>query len=147
MSGGLGSILGGGLTSSIGNDSFDWSSGFGGGGGGGGWGSFFGNVLGGLFGGGDSSQGGGNIWGQMLAGGLNGYAQAGLSEEMLKIKGKEDRMSTAFEAQLIDHYKQRDKVRKRQALDTYGQFSTIKSFAPNYQDTPAPELPPQPQVG
>jgi hypothetical protein len=126
---------------------YDWSSLFGGSGGSGGgssggtnWGSFFGNLLNGFSGNGSD----GNIWGQILAGGINGYASAGLNEKLLETKGKEDRKSTAFEAELVDYYKQQDKARKRAALDTYGQFSTIKNYAPNYTPAPAVQVPTKP---
>jgi uncharacterized protein YcfJ len=139
---GWGSLVGmGGLSGAVssgGSSGMDWGSMFNSSSGSG-WGGFFGNVLGGMFGGG-SGEGGGNIWGQMLAGGLNGQAQAGMSIEMMKQKGIEDRMTTQYEAQLIDFYKQRDKRDKRVALDTYGQFSDIKKFQPNYKDTPMPQL-------
>lgn len=126
----LGSIFGGG---SSGGDSSS----------GGGWGSFFGNLLNGIGGSGGSD---GNIWGQILAGGINGYASAGLNEKLLETKGKEDRKSTAFEAELVDYYKQKDKSRKRTALDTYGQFSTMGKWAPNYTPSPAVQVPNKPQA-
>lgn len=122
----------------------DWSWGdlFGGGSGGsssGGWGDFFSNLLGG-----DNDSSGGNIWSQILAGGLNGMAEAGLTEEMLKQKGKQDRMSTGFEAELVDFYKQKDKSRRRTALDTYGQFSTMNRWAPNATPAAAVDVPNKP---
>lgn len=138
LAGGI-SSLGGGSASSIGS-MFGGSSSSG-------WGSILSGISG-LFGGGGSSGGGSsNIFGQMLAGGMNGYAQAGLSAEMLNAKGRQDRTSTAFEAQLIDFYKQTDKVRKRQALDTYGQFSTIKRWAPNASPSPPVNTTPIPAIG
>lgn len=133
-----------------GGSGFDWGSVdlgslFGGGGSSGGssssgWGDFFGNLAKGFSGSGSD----GNIWGQILAGGLNGYASAGLNEKLLETKGKEDRKSTAFEAELVDFYKQKDKARKRTALDTYGQFSTLNKWAPNYTPAPAVDVPTKP---
>lgn len=136
-----------------GGSSFDWgnvnvSDWFGGGSGmdmgsssgGSGWGSFFGNLAKGFSG--DGSDG--NIWSQILAGGMNGYASAGLNQKLLETKGKEDRKSTAFEAELVDFYKQQDKQRKRAALDTYGQFSTIKNWSPNYTAAPPVQVPTKP---
>ena len=106
----------------------------------GGWGSFFGNLLEGFTG--DGSDG--NIWGQILAGGINGFASAKLGEKEIKAMGQEQRKTSAFEAELLDYYKQKDKGRKRAALDTYGQFSTIKNWAPNYTPSPAVQVPTKP---
>lgn len=130
-----------------GGDSFDWGNVdlgtvFGGdssGDSGGGWGS----VLGKLFGGSGSGSGSGNIFGALL-GGLQGAAAAKLDEKAVKQAGVERRKSSAFEADLVDYYKQKDKSRKRVGLDTYGQFSQLKRWAPNYQDTPAIDVPAKP---
>jgi hypothetical protein len=146
----------GGLVSSAGSvssSSGGWASALGGSSSGGGWGSFFGNLASGLLGGGSGGSGGdgGNIWGQMLMGGLQGYAstktQSALTKEQIQENGRQTRLNTAYEAQLVDFYKQRDKVRKRQALDTYGQFSTMNSFAPNATPAPPIEMPTYPQGG
>lgn len=154
-----GSILGGGgfgglvgAAANTGSSPGGWAGALTGGGGSG-WGSFFGNVVTGLFGGGGGGSGsgsGGNIWGQLL-GGLQGYAQAEgqsiLTTQNIQEKARQDRMSTMFEAQIVDHYKQRDKHRKRVALDTYGQFSTVNQWAPNATPAPAVEVPALPQGG
>ena len=140
----------------------DWSSGgwseaigdiFGSSGGdsGGSWGNFFSNLMDGFSGNGSD----GNIWGQILAGGINGYANAKLGEKEIKAMGEEQRKTallqaeqgrktSAFEAELLDYYKQKDKARKRAALDTYGQFSTVKNWAPNYTPAPGIQVPTKP---
>lgn len=125
---------------------YDWSSLFGSGGdsssSGSGWGNFFSGLVDGYSG--DGSDG--NIWGQILAGGINGYANAKLGEKEIKAMGAEKRKSTAFEAELLDYYKQKDKGRKRAALDTYGQFSTIKQWAPDYTPAPPVQVPTKPTI-
>lgn len=84
--------------------------------------------------GGSSSSIGGDIF-KAILGGIGGSADAKLNLEMAKettkLKGFEDRKSLDFTAQLEDFYKQQDKVRKRAALDTYGQFSLLNRYAPN----------------
>lgn len=145
-----GSVLGsaGDGFGSGGDSGFDWNnvdlgSVFGGGGSGGS-GSTGGFNWGSLFGGGSSgSSGSGNIFGALL-GGLQGAAAAKLDEKAVKQAGIERRKSSAFEADLVDYYKQKDKSRKRVALDTYGQFSQLKRWAPNYTNTPAVEQPAKP---
>lgn len=124
----------------------DWSSGgwsvgdIFGSSGGDSWGNFFSNLINGFSGNGSD----GNIWGQILAGGINGYANAKLGEKEIKAMGQEQRKTSAFEAELLDYYKQKDKARKRVALDTYGQFSTIKNWAPNYTPAPGIQVPTKP---
>ena len=102
------------------------------------WLSSVGNFVGGLFssGGGNS---GNNAWGDIfkaLLGGIGGSADAKLTAEMYvkkaEAEGLEQRKSSLFEMELLDYAKQKDKVRKRAALDTYGQFSQISRWAPNY---------------
>lgn len=82
-----------------------------------------------------SSDGYSDIF-KALLGGIGGSADAKLAAEMYKVKaqseGEEQRKSSLFEYQLKDYYTQQDKVRKRAALDTYGQFSQISKWAPNY---------------
>jgi hypothetical protein len=116
------------------------------GGGGGGWAS----AIGSLFGGGDKGNGGSsNIWGSILSG-LGGAAEGYLSgkdaKEALETRGKEDRKTIDFEYGLKDYYTQKDKVRKRAALDTYGQFSLTDRFAPGMVAAPPVQQPPKPGV-
>jgi hypothetical protein len=103
-----------------------------------------------IFGGGGSSSGGGSIWTSLL-GGLAGAADAKISgqdlKDSIKLQGTEQRKTADFEAALKDYYTQQDKVRKRQALDTYGQFSLMDRINPGYKDTPPVQMPPKPTVG
>lgn len=124
---------------------YDWGSLWGGdsGGGGGGtnWWSTIGNWLGGSDGAGGTNAS--NIFGAML-GGLGGAAEAFMSEENIEAMGREQRRTLDFTAQLEDYYGQKDKARKRTALDTYGQFSLMDRWAPNYVDTPPVQVPTKP---
>lgn len=133
----------------------DWGDIFGGdSGGSGGSGS---NWLGNLFGGGEQGGGMGNLFGALLSG-LGGAAQAFMDEDMLKeagkqqrenilLQGKEARKTSGFEAELLDYYKQRDKQRKRTALDSYGQFSLVRKWAPGYAGDRPVEVPTKPIPG
>lgn len=123
----------------------------------GGGSSFWGNVgsaLGGLFssGGSSNNSGGGNsnIWGALLSG-LGGAAQGYLSgkdlKESVEAKGKEDRKTIDFEYALKDLYDQKNKARKRVALDTYGQFSLTSKFAPGMGNATPVDVPNKPNVG
>lgn len=105
---------------------------------GGGWLSTLGNLFGG---GGDS--GGGNIYSSLL-GGLSGAAEGIISKEAVEEQGKQSRKTLDFQASLADFYKQKDKVRKRAALDTYGQFSTMNRWAPGAQAAPPIDQPAKP---
>lgn len=145
-----------------GDSSFDWNSvwdtagdWFGSSGGGDDGGGSWLSSLGSLFGGGDSGSGGGggwmnNIFSAML-GGIGGGAEAKLGIEMVKekakLEGAEERKTLGFAADLEDFYKQKDKARKRAALDTYGQFSLMDRWAPNAAPAPAVEVPNKPTAG
>lgn len=109
-----------------------------------------GSAVSGLFGGGSGSgqqSAGSNIFATML-GGINGSADAKLAVEMAerkaRIEGDEARKTSAFELELKEHYLQKDKARKRAALDTYGQFSLMDRYAPSRTDTPAVQVPAKP---
>ena len=110
-----------------------------------GWMSKFLNAMGGGGQGGGSS--GGGIFGALLSG-LSGAAGSWMdsknAEKTMKMKGEQDRKTLAFTGDLQDYFKQKDKVRKRVALDSYGQFSQLKRWAPNYVDTPMPDQPAKP---
>lgn len=99
---------------------------------------------------GSGTGGTSNIWGSLLSG-LGGAAEGYLSgkdlEESIKQKGKQDRTTIDFEYGLKDFYTQKDKVRKRAALDTYGQFSLTDRFAPGIKPAPPVEQPAKPGVG
>lgn len=96
-----------------------------------------------LFGGG--SSGSSNLWGAIL-GGLGGAASAYLSgkdaDKAIGRQGIESRKTLGYGAALDDYYSQKNKIRQRKALDTYGQFSLLSRYAPNYQ-APAPLDQPQ----
>ena len=96
--------------------------------------SSIGKAISGIFGGG-SGSGTTDLF-KMLLGGLGGSADAKLTMETYvkkaETEGLEQRKSALFEAELLDYAKQKEKVRKRAALDTYGQFSQISRWAPNY---------------
>jgi hypothetical protein len=153
LSGGYGDL--GGYTDIFGGGSsgFDWGdalgAAFGSGGGGGSSGSNWLSALGGLFGGGDSGGGGGggDIFSALL-GGLGGAAGAYLDKDTIKAgaeeQGKQQRKTLDFTASLEDYYKQLDKRRKRTALDTYGQFSLLDRWAPDYTAAQPVEVPARP---
>lgn len=115
-------------------------------------------TIEGLFGGGQGGSSGSSIFGGLLSG-LGAGASAALSgkdlKDSIKLKGEQDRLTLAqaglqdrqavdFEASLKDYYTQQDKRRKRIALDTYGQFSTIDKIKPGYTDTAMPTVPSKP---
>ena len=49
------------------------------------------------------------------------------------------RQDTIFNAQVDDHYKQKERAGRQRGLDQFRKFSTVASFAPEYQDT-APRI-------
>lgn len=121
-------------------------------GGGGFWGglaSGIGSLFGGSSnsgGGGGSSGGWGNIFSSML-GGLGGMADAKMGQAQtreqhdfniasIQKQSEEQRRNIGFAADMEDFYNQKNKVRKRAALDTYGQFSLLDRYAPNMQAAP-----------
>jgi hypothetical protein len=77
---------------------------------------------------GDSSSMMTNIFGGLLSG-LSAAAKSKSDSksmlEAVKAQGTEQRKTSAFEASLLDYYKQKDKVRKRAALDSYGSYSVM----------------------
>lgn len=116
-----------------------------------------------------SGGGGSNIWGSILngvsswyssrnSGGggsgnssalwnfASGAAGAYLSKEAVEKQGEQSRKLTEYEANLADYYKQKDKARKRVALDTYGQFSLMNRWAPNATAAPALDQPAKPSA-
>lgn len=127
--------------------------------GGGGFWSGIGSAIGGLFGGGSSGGGsstGSNIFASML-GGLGGMADAkmqqartreehGFNMEELGKQGLEQRRSIGYTADMEDYYKQKNKVRKRAALDTYGQFSLLDRYAPGMTAAAPIDAPNRPQA-
>lgn len=135
--------------SSLGSSGSSWGSLFSGSSGGGFW-SGVASGLGSLFGGGSSGGGSSSssMWGnifQGILGGLGGMASGGgdegLSAEqrvgLIQHQGTEQRRTVGFTADMEDFYKQKNKIRQRAALDTYGQFSLLDRYAPNYKPAPA----------
>lgn len=118
------------------------------------WLSSIGSFVGGLFSSKSGSSSVGSDIFKALLGGIGGSADAKLTAEMYvkkaQTEGLEQRKSSLFEQELLDYAKQQDKVRKRAALDTYGQFSQISRWAPNYvSKNPAIQTPakPNPDMG
>lgn len=118
------------------------------------WLSSIGSFVGGLFSSKSGSSSVGSDIFKALLGGIGGSADAKLTAEMYvkkaQAEGLEQRKSSLFEQELLDYAKQQDKVRKRAALDTYGQFSQISRWAPNYvSKNPAIQTPakPNPDMG
>jgi hypothetical protein len=73
-----------------------------------------------------------------------------LSDKNANKKGKQDtansrwmqqeesrlgRQDTIFNAQVDDHYKQKERAGRQRGLDQFRKFSTVAQFAPEYQDT------------
>ena len=46
--------------------------------------------------------------------------------------GRQDKI---FNAQVDDHYKQKERAGRQRGLDQFRKFSTVSQFAPEYQDT------------
>lgn len=124
------------------------------------------SIFSGVLSGASSSGGSSGIWGDVfksVLGGISSYAGAKSSgkqaEKMSKleaetalkiaqIQGLEARKKTAFEKDLEYYYKQQDNRNKRLALDSYGAFSKLSTFAPQGFTLPAvPVVPPKPAVG
>jgi hypothetical protein len=89
--------------------------------------------------GGGSDGIGGNIFEGLLAG-LGGAADALISKEAVEEQGKQSRKTLDFEYALKDYYENKDRVRKRASLDSYGQFSSLDRWAPTYKAPPAPTV-------
>lgn len=133
-----GSVAGAGITKSIGGLAGGTAKAATGGGL---WSSIIGGLTGGSGGGGSS-----NIW-QGLLGGLGAAAQGYMDEKAVKEAGKQQRQSIGYTAELEDFYKQKDKARKRAALDTYGQFSLMSRYAPTANRVVPLDQPVKPSTG
>lgn len=110
-------------------------------------GSGWGSMISGMFGGGSSGGSSSGIWGnifQGILGGLgamaSGNGNQGLSADQQVGLGwhqeEAARRNIGYAAEMEDYMKQKDKMRKRAALDTYGQFSLLSKYAPNYKAAP-----------
>lgn len=113
----------------------DWSSLFGGGGGGGS----------------SSSSSSGGMWGDLMKGILGGIGASSdaksaskMSAESIRIGGEENRKTISFAKDLEDFYNKRDKRDKRVALDSYGQFSKLREWKPDYVAPAVPVVPTRP---
>lgn len=113
-----------------------------------------------LFSSGGSGSGGSgtNWWGAILAG-VSAYSSSRSTEkgqkndaktqkEIVGLQGLEARRTASYEKELDYYYKQKDKLDKRRALDTYGSFSKLGTYAPNDYTLPAlPVVPTKPNAG
>lgn len=92
---------------------------------------------------GSGGGGSGNIWSSLL-GGLGGAASALLSaddqKKVLEFKGKDDRRTSLFEAELVDYYEQLQKQRKRTSLESYTQYSGGTPVQPAVQVPTKPTI-------
>jgi hypothetical protein len=137
----------GGDNSGLGDGSFDWSS-LGGDDSSGGsswWSKLFSGS-----GSGSGGSSGSGIFGALLSGlggAADNYEKGVISKEAVEEQGKQQRKTAGFEADLLDYYKQKDKVRKRTALDTYGQFSTMNKWAPGAKPAAPIDMPLKPTAG
>ena len=149
LSNSWGSMFGTALPSGIGSSSlassFDWGSALSSifSGGSGSSSSSSSSFLSNLFGGSGSSTSS-DIF-KAILGGIGGYAGAVMDEKAVKQAGEQQRKTVSFQAQLADYYNQKDKVRKRAALDTYGQFSLLDRYAPNRTPAPSIDMPTMPK--
>lgn len=111
-----------------------------------------GGSGGGLFGGGDSGGGtGSNLWGDLMKGILGGIGasadakqNAKFSTGQIRVGGEENRKTVSFAKDLEDFYKKRDSRDKRVALDSYGQFSRLREWKPDYVAPAVPTVPTRP---
>lgn len=108
------------------------------------------------------SGGWGDVFKSVL-GGLGSYATARSKEKsdtrlskleaetaikIAEIQGLEARKKSQFEKDLEYYYKQQDNRNKRIALDTYGAFSKLGTYAPaGYVQPAIPVVPPKPGLG
>jgi len=104
------------------------------------------------------SGSGTNWWGAILSG-ISSYSQSRsdskgrkndtkAQKEIVGLQGLEARRTSAFEKDLDYYYKQKDKLDKRRALDTYGSFSKLGTYAPDDYTLPAlPVVPNKPNAG
>lgn len=111
-----------------------------------------------LFGGGSSGGSSGINWGDAIIAGIGAYSSSRssdknnknnskLNKELVGLQGIEARKTTEFERALDYYYQQKDKLVKREALDTYGAFSRLSDYAPAGFALPAkPVVPTQPKA-
>lgn len=91
----------------------------------------------------------------ILGGILGGKAKEKQAKAEAAFKAKEDRalmadeakygaISSLFQQQVQDYQAQLQRQRKERGLDQFRYFSTLGSYAPNYQDTARIQLPQAP---
>jgi hypothetical protein len=151
-----GTDFGSGWTDYSSGDGLDWTSMFGsdadfsGGSDSSSSASWITKLFGGGSGGSGGSSSGSGIFGALLSGlggAADNYQKGLLDKESAKELGLQQRKTAGFQADLLDYYKQKDKVRKRTALDTYGQFSTMDKWAPNARPAAPIDMPVKPVAG
>lgn len=108
--------------------------------------SGWGDILNGVFGGGSDGGSGSSIWGQMLAGAIQGAGEGKMTEATMREKGRQERATVNFTAELKDYYEQKGKAVKRNALDSYGQFSLTDRYAPNMAKVAPIDVPNKPTL-
>lgn len=93
----------------------------------------------------------------VLGGVLGGKAKEKQAKAEAAYKSKEDRalmadeakygaINSLFQQQVQDYQSQLQRQRKERGLDQFRYFSTLGSYAPNYQDTARIQLPQAPAV-
>lgn len=75
---------------------------------------------------------------------LSGKSQKKAAEKQAKLQGQEERKTIQFQSQLEDFYKQQERQRNRQALNTYGRFSLMSDIMPT--TSPDVKVPLKPTV-
>lgn len=109
-----------------------------------------------LFSSGSSGGGSGSSWWGAILSGVSSYASSRSADKskdkdskdaikLIGLQGLEARKTSAFEKELDRYYSQQDKLDKRNALDTYGKFSRLSTYAPAGYTLPAkPVVPTKP---
>lgn len=95
------------------------------------------------------------IWGNIFAAVLGGIASSSqqrsserATREATREAGIQDRATAAFTGDQEYYYNQLLRGERRGALDSgYNQFSTIRSYAPNYVNPAPPVVPEKPKPG
>ena len=109
------------------------------------WGSGYGSTWGtgnGLAAASSSSGGSGSMWIQaagaalsFLGGRNDKKEEAKRSKEEMALDAMYGREKSQFDAEQAYYYKQQERLEKMRGLDQFRQFSTVKNYYPNYQNT------------
>ena len=97
-----------------------------------------------------------NIWGGIISGigsiasgylgskqqDKNNAASMLMTKEQIEASGYQNRLNSAFEAQLVDYMKQQDRARDRVTLNQYGRYNLLSDLMPT--NSPAVEVPKMP---